>query len=283
MDLSDEAPRSVPTPRTPAGAAGLDALLADPARALVAVDYDGTLAPIVDDPASARAQAGAAAAVERVAGAVGTVAIITGRPAGVAVELAGLQAGAGNLLVLGHYGFERWDGQTGRVSTPPPPAGLALARQQLPDVLAAAGAPAGTVIEDKGLAVAVHVRRTADPASAMEVLNEPLARLASTSGLHLEPGRMVLELRPSGMDKGHALTALVAERGARAVLFAGDDLGDVAAFDAVGALRAQGIAGITVWSASPEVPSLAERTDLVVEGPAGIVAMLNGLADLLDG
>ncbi len=273
----------MPAPRTPAGAAGFAALFADASRAMVALDFDGTLAPIVDDPANAHAHPGAAAALQRITARIGTVAIITGRPARVAVALAGLTANAGNLLVLGHYGFERWDGRTGQVTTPTPPAGLALARRQLPDVLAAAGAPAGTVIEDKDLALAVHVRRTADPAAALQGLHAPLLRLATTTGLHLEPGRMVLELRPQGMDKGSALIALVAERNARSVLVAGDDLGDLAAFAAVDDLRARGIAGVTVWSASPEVPSLAERTDLAVDGPAGVIALLHAIADTLDG
>ena len=64
------------------GRAGLAALLAAPARALIALDFDGTLAPIVDDPTQARATAAAAAALHQLAGLAGTVAIITGRPGG---------------------------------------------------------------------------------------------------------------------------------------------------------------------------------------------------------
>jgi trehalose 6-phosphate phosphatase len=112
----------------------------------------------------------------------------------------------------------------------------------------------------------------------MASLRPMLEQLASEAGLQLEPGRFVLELRPRGLDKGGALTALVAERGARAVLFAGDDLGDLAAFAAVDELRRQGVQGVTVWSASPEVPALAERADVVVNGPEGVVALLEALA-----
>ncbi|MDQ3431563.1 MAG: trehalose-phosphatase, partial [Actinomycetota bacterium] len=95
----------------------------------------------------------------------------------------------------------------------------------------------------------------------------------------LEPGRMVLEIRPPGMDKGAALRALVQERAARAVLFAGDDLGDLAAYDAVQGMRAEGVAGLLVCSASAEVGELAERADVVVDGPAGVVDLLEALAD----
>src|ERR1700759_56043 len=70
-----------PTPEgpTPEGRAGLDALIADPSHALVAADFDGTLAPIVPRPQDARPYPGALAALTELAGVVGTVAVITGR------------------------------------------------------------------------------------------------------------------------------------------------------------------------------------------------------------
>jgi trehalose 6-phosphate phosphatase len=266
----------LPLPGTPEGRAGLDAIAADPAHALIASDFDGTLSPIVADPASARAYPGAADALGRLAPAVGTVAIITGRPAADAVRLGGLEDVPG-LIVLGHYGAERW--QDGTVTAAPVPPGVAVVRDELPRVLAAAGAPAGTRIEDKGTALAVHTRQTADPDGALRLLREPLAKLATEAGLGIEPGKAVLEIRPTGTDKGGALTALVAERGAASVLFCGDDLGDLAAFAAVRDLRADGVAGCCVASRSPESAKVAESADLVVDGPAGIVALLSALAD----
>ena len=71
---------TLPRPATPEGQAGLDALLADPRHALVAADFDGTLAPIVARPRDARAHPGAVPALTALAGAVGTLAVITGRP-----------------------------------------------------------------------------------------------------------------------------------------------------------------------------------------------------------
>jgi trehalose 6-phosphate phosphatase len=273
-------PEDLPLPGTPEGRAGLDALAADPAHALIASDFDGTLSPIVADPASARAYPGAADVLGRLAPAVGTVAIITGRPAAEAVRLGGLEDVPG-LIVLGHYGAERW--QDGTVTAAPVPPGVAVVRDELPRVLAGlrggAGAPAGTRIEDKGTALAVHTRQTADPDGALRLLREPLAKLATEAGLGIEPGKAVLEIRPTGTDKGSALTALVAERGAWSVLFCGDDLGDLAAFAAVRDLRADGVAGCCVASRSPESVKVAEAADLVVDGPAGIVALLSALAD----
>jgi trehalose 6-phosphate phosphatase len=262
-----------PRAATPEGQAGLDALFASPARALIATDFDGTLAPIVADPRAARALPGAVPALRRLAGAVGTLAVITGRPAADAVAYGGLDAVPG-LIVLGHYGWQRW--QDGELSGPDSPPAVQAARQALPDVLS--NAPDGTWVEDKGHALAVHTRRTADPEGAFRLLRTPLEDLAERLGLAAEPGRMVIELRPAGVDKGTALTGLVTERGAEAVLFCGDDLGDLPAFAAVRALRAEGIAGCAVASASAESPQVAAAADLVVAGPEGIVALLTSIA-----
>ncbi|MEO3750722.1 trehalose-phosphatase [Streptomyces sp. B6B3] len=272
-------PAELPVPRTSAGREGLAALLADPERALVAADFDGTLAPIVPDPAQARAHPDAVPALGRLAGRVGTVAVVTGRPADVVVRLGGLDGHPelAGLTVLGAYGAERWDAATGELHKPPPHPGIATARAELPGILGRTGAS----VEDKGGALAVHTRRAPDPAGAFAELREPLAGLAARLDLALEPGRMVLELRPPGMDKGEALTALVRETGARSVLYAGDDLGDLAAFEAVAALRGSGIPGLRLCSGSEEVAELTAATDLTVDGPAGVAAFLTTLAECL--
>jgi trehalose 6-phosphate phosphatase len=267
---------ALPVPPTEAGRAGLAALLAAPGRSLIGLDFDGTLAPIVERPADARALPGATAALRRLSGLAGTLAIITGRPAAQAADFAGVTDVPG-LVVLGHYGRQRWSG--GELTSPPPPPGLDDARRRLPCVLERAGAPAGTWVEEKDDAIAVHTRPAADPAAALELLREPLADLAARAGLVAEPGRMVIELRPPGSDKGAALRALAAERAPAAVLYCGDDLGDRPAFAAVAELRAGGLPGLSACSASPEVTGVAEAADLVVDGPPGVVSLLEGLAD----
>ncbi|XVQ11805.1 trehalose-phosphatase [Spirillospora sp. CA-255316] len=266
-------------PLTAAGADGLDALRDAPARAVLGFDFDGTLAPIVDDPAAARAHPEAAPALARLAPRVGALVIITGRPAAVAVEYGGFE-GIDGLVVLGQYGLERWE--SGELHVPEPPPGVAEARTKVPEILKASGAPAEVYIEDKGQAMAVHTRRCAEPQVALERLRGLLDALAERAGLVVEPGRFVLELRPPGMDKGRALRAFVdglRPEGGRpsAVLFAGDDLGDLAAYDAVDAYRAEGVPGVKVCSGSDEVTVLAERADLVVDGPAGVVGFLETL------
>jgi trehalose 6-phosphate phosphatase len=274
----------LPEPRTTAGRRGLAALLADPASALLATDFDGTLAPIVEDPDQARPYPGAVDALARLGSRLGAVVIVTGRPAGQAVEYGGLAdiPGLERLVVFGHYGLERWDAATGLVTAPDAAPAVIAASQEIADVLQAADAHDGTWVEDKGASLAVHTRRTADPAVALEAVRGAVAALASRHGLHVEPGRYVLELRPPGINKGSALAGAVAAYDARSVVFAGDDLGDLAAYDAVDRLRADGMPGLLICSGSTETTQLAARADIVVDGPPGVTAFLTALADALN-
>jgi trehalose 6-phosphate phosphatase len=125
------------------------------------------------------------------------------------------------------------------------------------------------------------VRRAKSPDDAFALLHGPLAALAVAHGLRLEPGRMVLELRPDGVDKGMAIARLAAETGATTVCYAGDDLGDLAAFDALDRLREDGVAALKICSGSDEVAALKTRADLVFAGPAELVRFLNDLAGAL--
>lgn len=269
---------SLPEPVTEAGREGLAALLARPERALVALDFDGTLAPIVNDPERAYAHPDALPALARLAPRIGVLAIITGRPAEVAVRLGGFAGHPelAGLTVLGAYGAERWDAASGALHRPPPHPGIAAARTELAALVERAGP--GVLLEDKGNALAVHTRTAPDAAGVFAALREPLTELAARLGLALEPGRFVLEIRPPGIDKGAALTALAREKGASAVLYGGDDLGDLAAFDAVAKLREDGVPGVRVCSGSTEVAELAAVTDLTVDGPGGVAALLSALA-----
>ena len=72
----ERAVAGLPRPTTPEGRAGLDALVSAPGSALIASDYDGTLSPIVSDPAAARGLPSAIAALRRLAPCIGTLAVI---------------------------------------------------------------------------------------------------------------------------------------------------------------------------------------------------------------
>ncbi len=263
-----------------------DALVAVARSTVVGLDFDGTLSPIVADPTRAVIHPDGPAALAAVAARVRAVAVVTGRPARQVVELGRLDEVAdalppgARLLVRGQYGHEHWDSTTRRFTSPPVPEGLSAFGDELPGLLESAGA-AEAYVEDKGLALAVHTRRLADPAEAFARLEPRLADAAERHGLGLEPGKLVLEVRAPGMHKGQALRDVVASTDAGGVLFAGDDRGDLEAFEAARALRAQGLPTLLVCSGSTEGDAervLAEVTDLVVPGPEGVLALLRALA-----
>ena len=261
-----------------------DGLVAVAQDVLVGLDFDGTLSPIVEDPAQAVIHPEAPRVLTELATRVRAVAVVTGRPARQVVELGGLEKVAdgltdgARLVVMGQYGNERWDSGTREFTSPEPPAGLEAFRDELPRLLAAENAQ-DAYVEEKGLAVAVHTRRLPDAAEAFARLEEALADAAERHGLTLEPGRLVLEVRAPGMHKGLAVEAALAEHHAAGVLFAGDDLGDLEAFEAVRRLRDQGLPTLLVCSGSREQEALAELSDVVVDGPAGVLGLLSRFAD----
>lgn len=270
-------------PESGSGNRAYEAILQRPKATLVAVDFDGTLAPITDDPEQAYADPDAVAALGRLGSLVARIVVITGRPARTAIQLGRFDQtpGLDRLIVLGQYGVERWDASTGEYVIPPAPPAIAAVADEIPGLLAELGLT-GVRLENKGRAIGVHTRELRDPANAFRRLEGPLADLAERHGLHLEPGKSVLEIRALGMDKGEALRDIVVETGARQVIFAGDDLGDLPAFRAVEQLRTEGIDGLLICSASHEEDALAGLSDLVLDGPAGVAAWLTALAARLE-
>lgn len=251
---------------------------------VVGLDFDGVLAPIVEDPTQAVIHPRGRDLLIDLAECVRGIAVITGRPARQALALGGLEevgdaiaADRRELRVLGQYGNERWTSTERRIVSPRPPAGLASFMADLPDLLRTAGAE-GAWVEEKGLAVAVHTRRLDDPEGAFERLLGPVRAVAERHGLAVEPGRLVIEVRAPGMHKGVAVQRVAAELEAGAFLYIGDDLGDIAAFEAVADLRLAGIPAVLVCSGSEEERALVERADAVVDGPDGVMDFLAGLA-----
>jgi trehalose 6-phosphate phosphatase len=245
-------------------------LLEVPRRSAVVTDFDGTLSPIVDDPAAARPLPGARGVLAGLAAAFGVVAVVSGRPAAfLAAHLA-----APGIRLVGLYGMEEAVGG-GRVRCHPeaerwrPALEAAAAR-------ARAGAPGGCLVEHKGLALTLHYRRS--PERAAEVWAWARAEAART-GLSVHAARMSVELRPPvECDKGTAVGRLI--EGMAAACFVGDDAGDLAAFDALDRLAAAGGHAVRVAVASSEAPAtLLARADLVLEGPEAVLALLRRLGD----
>jgi trehalose 6-phosphate phosphatase len=238
--------------------------------AVVATDFDGTLAPLVADPESSRPVPGTIEALIALAGRGAQVAVITGRDAQTVVRLGGLDDVPG-IVVAGIYGAETWT--DGRLSTPDEPSELQQLRERLP--AAVEGTDPAVWIEDKRLSLVVHARRAADPVAALRAVDGPVRQLAEELGFDVHPGSGVLELRLPGYDKAGALDRLATGRGA--VLFLGDDLGDVPAFEQIRRLRAAGRMAWSVGVLASGAEGIAEVADTTVPDPAAAVDLLRRL------
>ena len=255
--------------------AGLAAAALALAPAGLLTDLDGTLAPIVADPAEARLAPGAAAALTQLAERLAVVGVITGRAAGDARRI----LGSDRLLVVGNHGLE-WL-EPGAAVAAPPPGGEALAAA-VESALGAVPQLAGVAVERKGLSATIHVRGAPDPSSALAAVAAAL-RDAAPEGLELRSGRMSLEVRPAGAgDKGSALRMVVERHALRGLLVLGDDVTDLDMFRAAAGLRATGrlSAVILAVRGGREVPELvAASADAVLDAPADVVRLL----EVLDG
>lgn len=242
---------------------------ADPDGTGVFTDFDGTLAPIVEDPASARPLPGVVDALAALARRYGRVGVISGRPASFLAE----HLGGRGVFLSGLYGLEFVDEGSGEVRA----IEEAAPWREIVEEVAAAGdaaLPAGVSVERKGLCLTVHHRH--DPSLEPESRAWVEAR-AKETGLVVHPARMSFELRPPlERDKGTVLAEAAAGR--RQVCFLGDDRGDLTAFDTLDRMAAEGATVLRVGVDSEEAPAaLLERADIVVEGPEGSLRILGGL------
>lgn len=243
----------------PAGSP-LDPIRRDPARSGLFLDFDGTLAEIVERPDLARPLPETSRHLERLAGTYGLVAIVTGRQG----EEVGRLLGPTSATVFGLYGLEA-DGTAGPVDP-----------ELRGEVTRVVASTEGAWIEDKGPSLAVHYRQSGDPDTAERRLRPPLEALAAEHGMALLPGKMVLEIAPAFTPgKGSVVRREARERGLRACLYAGDDRADLEAFAALDALRVEGVATVKVAVRSAESPQeLLRAADLSVEGPKGFAGLL---------
>ena len=199
------------------------------------LDFDGTLVELAARPDSVRVDAELGALLDRIADDhQGAVALVSGRSI---AQLDAILGERGRVLTLaGSHGGERRA----------PGKGLeGEARPSSLDTVAAHfrerfGARADMIIEEKSLGVTLHYRL--DPDMADAALTEARA-LADTHGLRLQHGKMMVELRTDGHDKGSAIRALslLPPFAGRAPVFLGDDVTDEAGFAACAALGGHGI------------------------------------------
>ena len=229
-------------------------LRAEPKRAAVLLDVDGALALIVPRPEDARVPPETRQELRRLHARYALVACISGR----AGEDAERVVGVPELVYIGNHGLEL-----------DPDADAWRAR--LARFLAETAWPR---TEDKGLSAALHYRDAEDEAAAKDALDE-IAAKARAEEFVTRYGRKVLEvLPPLAANKGTAVQRLLADRGLRRALYAGDDTTDLDAFRALDGLEV----ALRIAVASQEgPPQLRTAADLVVEGPPELLAVLKGL------
>lgn len=214
--------------------------LIGPDRLALIFDLDGTLAPIAPTPDAARVEGATLDLLAEVSARLdGRLAVVSGRPI---AEIDRIVAGRVP-VVAGIHGLEWRTGPDRLVRAAPHP--------DMPAALLAlrgfaAGKP-GLLVEDKGLAAALHYRNAPGLADEARRLAE---RIARDTGLVLQLGNMVVELRTPGGSKGDALAAIMAEPAFREAVpyFFGDDLTDE---DGFAAARRLGGAGVLVGDDRP--------------------------------
>jgi len=241
-------------------ARALETFVSSEGRRGVLVDFDGSLSPIVARPELAQIRDGARDALSRLVGRYAVVAVVSGRTRPELEELIGVPG----VRLAALYGMED----------------ESILPEGLEDRVRAivAGIP-GVRVEPKGGSIAAHYRAASDPVAAEAALSEALAPVAEETGLELLAGKKVLELVPAGRPlKGGAVDAIVAQAGLDAVLYAGDDLADLRAFEVLDRLATEGLVTVKVAVHGPETPpALTASAHVVVDGPAGLVGLLRRL------
>ncbi len=225
-------------------------LVAEPRLAAIFLDVDGTLAPIVADPADAGVPEATRAELRRLAARYGLVACVSGRPGDVAREIVGVP----DLTYVGEHGLE-----------------LEQAAAEWAAPIHAFAAKAPWPAEIKPLTAAFHYRGSDDRDGARSLLEE-VATAARAEGFRTRWGRLVLEvLPPVDATKRTAVIHLLAAHDLHRALYAGDDTTDLDGFAALDGLEL----GIRVAVSSAEAPSgLVERADIVVDSPAALGELL---------
>ena len=255
----------------------LQPLRADPARAGVLLDVDGTLAPIVRHADDAAVPEPTRALLIQVARRYACVACVSGRQASVARQIVSI----GSIAYIGNHGVEllrpggtdveldrevaAWEGRIRR-----------FADDAYDDELRRLRVRA----EDKRAIAAFHWRGAPDEDAAERAVRR-VAERAEGAGLRTHWGRKVLEVRPPvDIDKGRGIRRLLRDADLKAAVYVGDDRTDIDAFEGLRTLVEQGRLGTAacVGVRSDETPrELEESADTLVDGTAGVRQLLEAL------
>ena len=196
------------------------------------LDFDGTLVDIAPRPDAVSVSSELRDLLSRLRERLqGRVAILTGRSADDVEQLLGPLS----LAIGGHHGLEtRSGGRSTPIERPP------LFDELLAEFRRLEQTHPGVIVENKPLGIAVHFRQAPE---AEEACRAAVERAAERSGFEVQPGQMVLELKPRGANKGEALRRLMSQRpfAGSTPVFLGDDLTDEPAFAAAQELGGAGI------------------------------------------
>lgn len=258
-------------------ARALEFILEEPSSTVFASDFDGTLAPISEDPTTASPEDGVAESLVTLATALQRVAIVSGRPAAFLRDRLGEDV-ARECALFGRYGAEQLQSD-GSILTRDAGSALGDVVQRLR--IACAEIDPRVLVEDKSGSVALHWRGAPYAEDAVRTL---AARAALEAGLEVREGKMIVDLvRAGAPTKGSTISALLNET-STACCFVGDDVGDLDGFDALDRFESRGGHALRVAVASSELPKeLADRADLIVPGPSATAAMLEKIATALKG
>lgn len=234
--------------------------LAATRKLLVALDFDGTLAPIVPRPEMAEIDPGIAATLARLSGYRDVeLAVITGRDV---EDVRSRLPNPDRFWISGGHGREirRPDG-TPLVGSPPDPRLVPFRKMPM---------PSGLRREVKSNSVAFHWRGRpeGEPAGWLQ----DLRRAVQAAGLEIMDGRMVAEVMVPGGGKAQALARIATEVGATGVFFAGDDRTDLEAIDLARTM------GVGVFVASAERTISVKEGVLVVDGTNALSCLLDVIA-----
>ncbi|MEX2425974.1 MAG: trehalose-phosphatase [Thermomicrobiaceae bacterium] len=241
----------------------------------ILTDIDGTISKIAPHPDQAIVEPDARTALASLAHRVVLVGAVSGRSALDARQLVGLD----DLVYSGNHGMEVW--RDGNLEQSP----LALKyTPRIADALARFDGKHpddGLYLENKGLTASIHFRGASNPEATAARILPAIERLATEYELVVTHGRMVFELRPPvELSKGTSVLDLMDDYRLESLIYLGDDLTDVDAFDALRARRADvgGHAyGIGVKGESTPIEVL-ERADAFVSGVEGAIELLNSPA-----
>lgn len=241
-------------------------------------DIDGTISPIVLDPSAAFVLPGCRDALAALATQLDLVGVLTGRGAGAARDMLGLES----VGYFGTHGMVRWT-QSGAQVHPDATPFVPLIGKVLPAVRARLSYD-GIVVEEKGPALAVHYRQTLDPVKMRELVLLELAPFADATGMTLFEGRMVVELRPPlPLGKGWSLGEIARGHSLASLVYLGDDRTDIEAFEALGEWReaASGRHGVALAVASPEMPpALRHAADFLLNDVPAVELLLRQLTGM---